>query len=64
MECYSAIHKNNEVICSNMGRPRDYYTKWNKSDRERQISSDITYMWSLKNDTDELIYKAEIESQT
>ena len=29
---------------------RDYQTKGSKSDRERQISSDITYMWSLKFD--------------
>ena len=32
-------------------------TKWSKSDREGQISYDITYMWNLKNDTNELIYK-------
>ena len=38
----------NNAICSNMDRPRDYYTKWSKSDRERQISYDITYMWNLK----------------
>ena len=25
-----------------------YYAKWNKSDRERQILYDITYMWNLK----------------
>ena len=24
-------------------------TKWNKSDRERQIVYDIIYMWNLKN---------------
>ena len=35
------------VICSNMDGPRDYHTKWSKSDRERQIY-DITYMWTLK----------------
>ena len=28
--------------------PRDYHTKWCKSDRERQILYDITYMWNLK----------------
>ena len=28
--------------------PRDYDTKWSKSDRERQISYAISYMWSLK----------------
>ena len=39
----------NNVICSNMDGPRDYHTKWSKSDRERQISYNITYMWNLKN---------------
>ena len=28
--------------------PGDYHTKCSKSDRERQISYDITYMWNLK----------------
>ena len=28
------------------------------------ISYDIMYMWNLKNDTNELTYKAEIDSQT
>ena len=27
----------NKAVCSNMDGPRDYYTKRNKSDRERQI---------------------------
>ena len=49
MEYYSAIKKEwNNAICSNMDGPRDYHTKWSKSDRERQTSYDITYMWSLK----------------
>ena len=57
MEYYSAIKKEqNNVICSNMGGPRDY-TKWSKSDRERQILYDITYMWNLKNSPSKLIYK-------
>ena len=48
----------NNAICSNLDRPRDDHTKWNK--RERQIY--ITYMWNLKkNDTSELMYKAEID---
>ena len=29
-----------------------------------QIPCDITYMWNLKYDTNELIYKAETDSQT
>ena len=32
----------NNPICRNMGGPREYHTKWGKSDRERQISYDIT----------------------
>ena len=31
-----------------MDRPRDYHTKWSESDRETQISYDMTYMWNLK----------------
>ena len=31
-----------------MDAPGDYHTKWSKSDRERQISYDIAYMWNLK----------------
>ena len=33
------------AICSNMDGPRDYHTK---TDRERQISYDITYTGNLK----------------
>ena len=39
----------NLAICSNMDGPKGYYAKWNKSDRERQILYDFTYMWNLKN---------------
>ena len=50
------------AICSNMVGPRDYHTKWSKSEGERWISYDITYMWNLKNNTNELIYKTETDS--
>ena len=64
MECYSAIKKKNEILlfCNNMDGPRRY-TMWNKSDRERQIPYDITYMWNLKYDTNEPTYKTETDSQ-
>ena len=39
--------KRNNAICSNMDGPRDFHTKRSKSDRERQVSYDITYMWNL-----------------
>ena len=61
MEYYSALRKNN-AICSNMDGPRNYHTKWNKSERERQIPYDITYMWNLKYDTNELIYETKRDS--
>jgi len=47
-----------------MDGPKDYHTKWRKSEREIQILYDITYMWSIyKNDANELIYKRETHSQ-
>ena len=54
----------NNAICSNMDATRDYHTKWSKSDRERQIPYDITYMWNVKYDTNEPIYETETESGT
>ena len=59
-------HKKEEsnANCSIMDGPKDCHTEWGKSDRERQISYDIAYMWNLKkNGTNEPIYKTEIESQ-
>ena len=46
-----------------MEKPGDDYTKQNKSERERQIPYNITYVESKKNDTNELIYEMEIESK-
>ena len=36
----------NNAIFSNMDATRDSYTKWSKSEKERQTSCDITYMGS------------------
>ena len=47
---------------SNMDRSGDYHTKWSKSERERQIPYGVTYMWNLKYDTNQLIYKTETDS--
>ena len=59
------IHKKecNNVICSNMDEPRNYHTKWSKLDREMWISYDIAYIWTLKNNTRECIFKIETDSQ-
>ena len=47
-----------------MDEPRDYHTKRSQSESERQIPYDTTYVWNLKYDTNELIYKTDKDSQT
>ena len=60
MEHYSAIKKEwNIAICSNIDGPREYHTKWSKTEKDKYI----TYMWNLKINTNEFIYKTEIDSQ-
>ena len=49
-----SLKKKNNAICSNMDINRDY-TRWSKSERERQIQYDITDMQNLKGETDEPI---------
>ena len=53
-------HKSN-AICSIIDAAGDYHTK---SNMERQIQYDITYMWNLKHGTNEPVYKTETEPQT
>ena len=48
------------MVCSNMDGPRDYHTKWSQT----KISHDITHMWNLKYDANELIHETETDSQT
>ena len=43
---YLAIKNQNIAICNNMGGPRDYHTKWSKSDREKQISYNLL-IWGI-----------------
>ena len=38
----------NFSICGNMNGLREYYARWNKSDKERQTLCDITHMQNLK----------------
>ena len=71
-KCGTYIHKEillshrkewNNAIDSNTDEPRDYHMKWSKSQRERQVPY-ITYLWNLKDNTNEPIYKTETDSQT
>ena len=46
------IHKNEVhlAFCDNMDESQVHYAEWNKSDRERQILYDPTYMRFLKTE--------------
>ena len=46
-----------------MDGPRDYHIKWNKSEKDKYRMMSLI-CGILKNDTNELIYKTEIDSQT
>ena len=39
----------NLAICNSVDGPKGCYAKWNKSDREKHIPYNFTYMWNLKN---------------
>ena len=47
-----------------MDGPGNDHTKWSESDRERQIPYEITYMWNLNYDTNELIYETETDIES
>ena len=50
MAYYSAIAENDAfAICSNKDGPIGHYAKRSKSDREKQIVYDATYVWNLKH---------------
>ena len=34
----------NKAICSNVEKSKDYYTKWSKPEREKQIPHDIAFI--------------------
>ena len=52
----------NNAIWSKIVGTRDYYTKWSKSERERQIAYDITYVKSKIWCKWTYMYETEIES--
>ena len=48
---YFIVMRKREVlpfVCDNMDGPSVHYAKWDKSDQEREILYNITYMWNLK----------------
>ena len=44
-----------------MNGPREYHNKLSKSEKNKYY--DTSYMWNLKNDTNEFIYKTESQTQ-
>ena len=63
MEYYSAIEKNEIMPSAATWMDPEIIILSEVSEKERQIPYDITYMWNLKYDTNELIYKIETDSQ-
>ena len=64
-EYYSAIQKNEVMSFAATWMDLEIIIQSEVKVKQRQISYDIAYMWNLiKNDTNELIYKTEIDSQT
>ena len=59
MEYYSVIKKKKIIPFAATWMELDTHTKWNKSEGERQIPYDITYIWNLKYGTNEPIYRKE-----
>ena len=63
MEYYSAIKKNKIMPFAATWMNLDIIILSEVSQRERQVSYDITYMWNLKSNTNEMIYKRKTDSQ-
>ena len=66
MEYYLAIKRTKECHLHKMDGPKLCRTEWSKSDRERQISYDIAYVWNLykkRKGKNGFIYNTEVQSQ-
>ena len=51
----------NNAICSNIDGPRDYITKWSKTEKDKyHMIVFVHEIW--KNDTNKLIHKTETDS--
>ena len=61
MEYYSAIKKNEVMLFKATWTDLEIIILSEAS--QKQISYNITYMWNLNNDTNELIYKTETDSE-
>ena len=65
MEYYSAIKRNEILPFTETWMDLETHTEWSELEQEEQILYINAYVWNLeKNGVDELICKAEIETQT
>ena len=64
LEYYSAIKKNEILPFASTWMDLEIIILSEISQTERQMPHDITYMWNLKYDTNELIYKTETRQDT
>ena len=63
MKYYSAIKKNEIMPFAATWMDLEIIILSEVSQKQRQIPHDITYMWNLKYDTNEHIYKTKTDSQ-
>ena len=63
LEYYPDIRKNELLFAVIRMDLKNIMLNGIKPDRERQILDDITYMWNLKNKTNECVGKTETDSQ-
>jgi len=47
-----------------MDEPRDYHTKWSKSEKDKYVIPLTSRIFKKENDIDELTYKTETETET
>ena len=59
MEYYSAIKKNQIMAIAATWMELKTHTKWNKSERQRQIPCDITFIWNLIYSTHKPFHRKE-----
>ena len=64
VEYYAAMKKNKIMPFAATWMELETHSKWSKSERERQIPYDITYIWNLMYSTNEPFHRKETNTWT